>query len=444
MASKSKIARKKQASSTKRINSYLISIPLLVLLIKVIIQFNIQNGVWLGADGENYLNGLNGLVKDGIFSKESHLLMWPAGYPLLILLIAKIHLAWVLPIVGFLQSALYSFSVYYFIKQIQKTRLAKYSILILLFLIINPTLSLSSLAIGYESLIASGHLLIAALWLKSRNKPSESSSFNEIILSSFVAGLIVFMQPRLITTSAVFFLIWILTLAKKKLNLAGIAIGLIVILAFPLGLVERNYQANGLKSISTNLGYTMNIGYGDLATGGYSNGAKGVPCTITATDAAGIDNQKVGCVFNWISENPTKALLLSVKKAFYFWSPWSGPVANGTMARNPWLKINPISKTAQTQDGFKFVNGNSGKVLGWLWLLGGLALLALGFIGLWRMKGTERILGLAMGSSVMVQMIISMATIGDHRFRLPTMAFSLLLQAVGFLTLLKKLPARSA
>jgi hypothetical protein len=444
MASKSKIARKKQASTYKRVNFYLISIPLIALLVKVIIQINIQNGVWLGADGENYLAGVNGLIKDGLFSKESKLLMWPAGYPLIILLIAKIHLAWVLPLVGFLQSALYSFSVYYFVKHLQSTRLAKFAILILMFLLFNPTLSLSSLAVGYESLVASGHLLIAALWLKSRNKPAETSSFKEIILSSMVAGLIVFMQPRLITTIAVFILIWIFMFAKKKSNLAAIAIGIILILLFPFGLAERNHQANGLRSISTNLGYTMNIGYGDSATGRYSNGAKGVPCTITATDAAGIDNEKVGCVFKWVIENPTKTLTLSIKKAFYFWSPWSGPVANGTMARNPWLKINPISKMAQTQEGFKSVNGNTGKFVGWLWLLGGLALTGLGFIGLWRMKGTERILGIALGSSVFVQMFISMATIGDHRFRLPIMAFSLVLQAAGILTLFRKLPARSA
>jgi hypothetical protein len=444
MASKSKIARKKQATTTKRFSLYLLLIPVLALLIKVIIQFNIQNGMWLGADGENYLDGLNGLIKDGLFSKESKLLMWPAGYPLIILLIAKINLAWTLPLVGFLQSALYSFSVYYFVKQLQNTRLAKFGILILMLLLLNPTLSLSSLAIGYESLIASGHLLIAALWLKSRNKPSEASSFKEIIFASLVAGLMVFMQPRLITTSVIFLFIWILTLAKKKSNLVGIAVGLILILLFPIGLVERNHSAHGLRSVSTNLGYTMNIGYGDNATGGYSNGANGVPCTVTATDAAGIDNQKVGCVIKWISENPSKTLLLSVKKAFYFWSPWSGPVANGTMARNPWLKINPISKIVKTQDGFTLVNGNLGKALGWLWLLGGLALFVLGFIGLWRMKGTERILGLALGSSVVIQMLISMATIGDHRFRLPTLGFSLVLQAVGLLILFRRLPARSA
>jgi hypothetical protein len=444
MASKSKLTRKKQASTIKRFNFFLISIPALVLFVKVIIQFNIQNGIWLGADGENYLDGLNGLIKDGLFSKESHLLMWPAGYPLMILLFAKIQLAWALPIVGFLQSALYSFSVYYFVKQLQSTRLAKFGILILMILLLNPTLSLSSLAVGYESLIASGHLLIAALWLKSQNKPSETSSFKQIVLASLVAGLMVFMQPRVITTIVVFFLIWIPMLAKKKSNFVGIAVGLIVILLFPIGLVERNHSAHGFRSVSTNLGYTMNIGYGDNATGGYSNGVKGVPCTVTATDAAGIDNQKVGCVIKWISENPSKTLLLSVKKAFYFWSPWSGPVANGTMARNPWLKINPISKIAKSQDGFTLVNGNLGKTLGWLWLLGGLAVFVLGFIGLWRMKGIERILGLAFGSSVVIQMLISMATIGDHRFRLPTMGFSLILQAVGFLILFRRLRARSA
>ena len=85
MASKSKRARTvKQRNLAKDFMYWAIA----VFIIKLIIIGNVQGGAWLGADGENYLKGFDGLVKDGIFSKESILNYWPAGYPLFLLLLS--------------------------------------------------------------------------------------------------------------------------------------------------------------------------------------------------------------------------------------------------------------------------------------------------------------------------------------------------------------------
>ena len=76
MASKSKVARQKQATSAKKINFYLMAIPVFAFFIKLIIMANIKGsdgavlGGWLGADGENYLKGYEALSRDGLFSKE--------------------------------------------------------------------------------------------------------------------------------------------------------------------------------------------------------------------------------------------------------------------------------------------------------------------------------------------------------------------------------------
>ena len=56
-------------------------------------------------------------------------------------------------------------------------------------------------------------------------------------------------------------------------------------------------------------------------------------------------------VLKWYLTNPIKTTSLFYHKSIYFWSPWYGPVANGTMARNPWLTINPLKDIATTQDG---------------------------------------------------------------------------------------------
>ncbi len=70
-----------------------------------------------------------------------------------------------------------------------------------------------------------------------------------------------------------------------------------------------------------------------------------------------------------LSQNPVKAGKLFVKKGWYYWSPWSGPFANGTMARNPWLKVNPIMDIARgSQSGNDLVYKSAGKAISFFWV----------------------------------------------------------------------------
>ena len=82
----------KSEKSDSKLHKYLIAIPLIALSIKFITMTNIQTGIWLGADGENYLTGLDGLLATGFFSEESVLSYWPAGYPLLLWPIGELWL----------------------------------------------------------------------------------------------------------------------------------------------------------------------------------------------------------------------------------------------------------------------------------------------------------------------------------------------------------------
>ena len=176
MASKSKRARLAPQRDLKKPFMYWAAI---VLLIKLIISFNIPafnieinnkpfllDGIWLGADGENYLKGYDALSSDGVFSTEDILSYWPAGYPLIILLFSLFGKGWVLTTLAMAQSLIFSFSAYFLASQLFKTRLKKYSHLVLIFILFNPTLSLSSLAVGYESLTASGFIIALALVVK--------------------------------------------------------------------------------------------------------------------------------------------------------------------------------------------------------------------------------------------------------------------------------------
>jgi len=231
-------------------------------------------------------------------------------------------------------------------------------------------------------------------------------------------------------------LVWIIVWWGFKAGALMVALSLAITLFFPATLIYRNNQAIGINSISTNLGVTMNIGAGDNATGGYIKEGFGVECDLSGTTAQQ-DNQRVRCVLKWYLSNPVKVAELFYNKSIYFWSPWYGPVANGTMARNPWLTINPLKDIATTQDGFNLVYGGFGKVISWLWLLGGLALLLYGYITLWRQNSLERFIGNLAMIAVATNWLITLFTIGDHRFRIPIMGLSLFLQVVGLKTLLK-------
>jgi hypothetical protein len=180
----------------------------------------------------------------------------------------------------------------------------------------------------------------------------------------------------------------------------------------------------------------MSIGAGNQATGGYGKGESGVDCNLSGTEVQK-DNQRVRCVLAWYLSNPVKSLNLFYNKSIYFWSPWFGPEANGTMARNPWLKINPVKNVTSTQEGVDLVFGGFGKLISWVWLLSGVAIMFYGYLVLLRQKSLERFIGnlamIAIGSN----WLISLISIGDHRFRIPIMGMSLFLQAVGLKTLLR-------
>jgi hypothetical protein len=103
------------------------------------------------------------------------------------------------------------------------------------------------------------------------------------------------------------------------------------------------------------------------------------------------------------------------------------------MARNPWLKIAPTQSIAKSQSGAELVLGTIGKIISWLWIIGQIGLLFYGFLALRRGDETSKLIANVALSSVVISWLISVGTIGDHRFRVPTMCLSLLLQVVGLL-----------
>jgi len=441
MASKSKeFKMKKNKNPLKKIIFW----ATVIFLLKIFIIFKIDagnagagdlifyiDGIWLGADGENYLTGYELLRRDGIFSAEAILNYWPAGYPLVMLFLSLLGTKFMLTMLSIIQSLIFSIAVSFFVYQITKTKLKSFSNLVLFMILLNPTLSLSSIAVGYESLSASGFMIITGLVLKDLIEKDNKKLLRSLCFTSLIFSFLSFMQPRFLFTALLVICFWLLIRLRTKFGVVLAVASLILTLLFPLSLVYRNLKATSALSISTNLGVTMAIGSGPEASGGYKKRTMDVPCKTFGT-AVEKDQQLVRCIVSWYFKNPSESARLFANKSIFFWSPWTGPLANGTMARNPWVNFSPAIETAKAStEGYKLVTGVVGQVISWLWLLGGLALLFYGLFILFRHKGVERLLGIVISLVIGSNWVVSLITIGDHRFRLPIMGVSLFVQAIA-------------
>ena len=93
------------------------------------------------------------------------------------------------------------------------------------------------------------------------------------------------------------------------------------------------------------------------------------------------------------------------------------------------------SNMTKTQDGINLLYGSFGKLISWLWLVGGISLLFFGFRTLYKERKDIRLIAIIALSIVVCSWLVTLISIGDHRFRLPIMTASLFLQAVGIKTL---------
>ncbi|MEI7541065.1 MAG: hypothetical protein WCJ89_06270 [Actinomycetes bacterium] len=444
MASKSKKVRQQKSKVTNKDTIYLVAIPLLALVIKLITLTNLPNGGWLGSDGESWLLGADGLLKQGYFSDASVLTSMPAGYPILIWLFAKISIVHSVAILSIAQSVFYAFASYFFVKQLQATKLRPYIFLIGAIIAFNPTLSLSTLVVGYESLLASCMLMIIGAIIKSKLSNDNHKLGSNILLVGLFSAFASFIQPRWILTTIVIAILWALMYNNHKVQ-AVILAGVIGIMAIaPAMIVQRNIESVNSAVVATILGSNMAVGAGDETSGGYPHTGPVVPCEPKAPETVVSDSQLVKCVIKWYVTHPIKGVHLFINKGFFYWSPWSGPLGEGTMARNPWQKINPLVNIASgSQQGSDLVNKAVGKTISFMWVMGCISLMFIGFFWVRSMKGIYSNIAYASLVPVVLSWLVTMGTVGDHRYRIPTMPLSLFLQVMGYFALRHKAKTRS-
>jgi hypothetical protein len=430
----------KGEKSYSRLHKYLIAIPLIALAIKFIIMSNTQAGGWYGADGENYLTGVNGLLKDGFFSEEAKLSYWPAGYPLLLWPFAEIAISKFFYIISFLQSVFFAYATYFFTNKVRTSSLKYLAFWASMLITFNPTLSLSSLVIGYEAPIASCFMMIAGLILANLNPTLDRKFWLAVACVGGWFALATFMQPRFLLIAIIVGIMWALKVIGTKNRIRIAALVTAIMMVAPGIMIFRNSVVIDKATISTNLSAAFTIGAGPDTSGGYVRTGPEVPCEPEAPSTTLTENDLVICVVKWYLTNPVDTLRLSFNKTKYFWSPWSGPESEGTMARNPWLMISPAQKIAVgSQSGRDFVYSGFGIAVSYGWIIGQLLFLFIGYRSLRKLGENEKFFAHIVMKPVVLSWLISIGTIGDHRFRIPTMSMSIFLQVAAFLAIRKKL-----
>jgi hypothetical protein len=433
-------AAKKEIPDSK-LHKYLIAIPLIALAIKLITMMNIQGGAWYGADGENYMTGVDGLLAQGFFSTEPLLSYWPAGYPILLWPLALVTETNFFYLLTIIQSLFFAYATYFFTNKMANSSLKSFAFWTAIILSFNPTLSLSSMAVGYEAPIAACFMMSAGTILSTFKKPIDKKFWLSVAGVGFWFFLATLMQPRFLLIAVIIVALWAFKVVGLKNRFRITALIVSIMMVAPAIMIFRNIEVIGKATISTNLGVTMRIGAGPETSGGYIRTGPEVPCEPKAPATTVSDNELIICVLKWYLTNPVDTVRLSINKAVLFWSPWDGPLSvNGTMGRNPWLKISPVNQiTKSSADGQKLVFGFVGKAISWLWLLGQVSFLFLGYRSLRKLGPDEKFFAQILFTPVLLSWLLALGTIGDHRFRVPTMSLSLTLQIVAILAIRKKL-----
>ena len=288
-----------------------------ILLMKVIWLSSQPGRGLLGADGENYFNSLEGLLKDGIFSEQVNLHYWPAGYPILMWPLAELILNSSLFLVGIIQSLIFAFSVTYFSVELSKSSLKRFSWPAIILLSVSPTFTLNSLVIGYEVTSAVLFLLSIALYLRLIRLDRKSGLTWEAALAALAISISCFMQPRIMLLALGVFIPFAIYHYRGKAIPIFLTLSLGIVALAPATLIFRNIQAQGFAAISTNLGTTMNIGAGPDTTGGYAKTGESVPCEPVPPATSVTDNELVKCVIKWYLTNPVDAMRLFIYKESY-------------------------------------------------------------------------------------------------------------------------------
>jgi hypothetical protein len=392
-------------------NESLVLFIWILAFIKCLVALMIEGNGWLGADGENYLKIVIAFENEGLFTDDFLAQYFSSGYSFLIYCFGFFTKQYTILLLVWFQILLFSYAMtkfWEFISEILPRNLVSICIVLIA---LNPTLTLSSFVIGYESILASTIMLFSYYAFRLNNS---LVSTRTIFICGFWGGMALLVRPAIYPMLIV--MIFFLALKVPRLRWGGALAIFFIISISPAATALRNLEATGHLTIGTSLGTTMLIGAGDKSQGNYLDNGTELDCSVKEDSPAEQDFERVKCAISWHIQNPDDSLSLSAKKISHLFSAWYGPLSQGTMARNPWLYFHPVKNYSNNWLSDIYF-GKVGLSLAYLNL--GFVILSIVGGALFLKRRKKELEAVILCAPILGIMALSALTVGDHRFRIP-------------------------
>lgn len=417
-------AQRNFASGSKPAGStYVALIAYVVLFGKVFLADWLEQGIWVDGDGLRRLAEISNMSNFGITVPGVDAAT--AGYATVVHMVGVLIGTAALWPIAMLQSALFSFAVWYLAVALRGTRIAWAMVPFAFLALLNPALSLSSLALGSDSVTASLLMLTLGLLVRDMKTKRDSRTPRRILTAAVLLSASAFMAPMLAFGSIAFLLSWAAARGNREQAIWISAGALALLLALPIMLLVRNQIANNSNMLPTSSEQMAPV------TAGFKN-FDGSRCGIGTLDVVSLNVPKIRCLMSWYQEVSANTSEAAAPNAMAFWSPWAGPMAGTQLRDNPWPALHPANLLTDGANPRSILTTPLATAVSWLWMLAAIVSALAGLVALRGLGILETELSVGAGWLIVGSWLGGALTHADASTRLPVMGMVLMLQLLGW------------
>ena len=404
-------------------SAYVAFVAFAVLCLKFVLLLSLESGIWINGDGSLRLAEITNMSRFGFAVPGVNAAT--AGYATVVHIVGVAIGTDSLWPIALLQSVFLSVAVWFLAATLLRTRLSWAAVPFAYLALLNPPLSLSSLALSSDSITAGLLMLALAHLIRDLATPRDLRTARRILTAAAILSLASLMSPMLAFGSVAFLLAWAAARGNREQAIWISAGALALLLALPLMLLVRNQMANNSSMLATSSEQMAPV------VSGFA-GLDSTRCGIGTLDVVSLDVPKFKCLMAWYQETSANATEVAVPHAVAFWSPWIGPMSGTGLGDNPWPALHPIAVFGDARNPDSIVNSPLATLVSWMWLLFALFGMLLGLGALRGLGEIESEISVGAGWLVGGSWLAGTLTSSDPSTRLPVMGMVILLQVVGW------------
>ena len=414
-------ARRDAQEKAASLRAYVAFVGLAVLAGKVVLASRLEQGIWIDGDGLRRATEITAMATYGVAAPGIDALT--AGYATIVHVAGVVVGATELWPIALLQSAFFSFAVWYMTVALLRTRVSWATVPLAYLILLNPALSLSTLALSGDSVTASLLMLAVGQLIRDIATDRADRRPRSILITAVLLSLAALIEPTLAVGSIAFLLSWAAARGNREQAIWISSGALALLLALPLLLLVRNQIANNSAALPASSSQGTSSGF---VTGQTDR------CGIGSLDVVSLNGSTFDCLMTWYREKSASTSEAAMPNAVAFWSPWVGPLADPSVRDNPWVALQPMNLLDGSHDSPSIVDSPIASIVSWLWVLACVIPMAVGFLTLRGLGDLETEISVAAGWLIAGSWLVGVLTHADSSSRLPVMGMALLLQLLGW------------